>query len=167
MKQHPLHPLPLAAHQLLEYVFLPVMSILNLLRGISYHCHSTFPFTFQAMRILLFSPHSSVDQDEGDSCPAPEDEEFFQGPDPESKEEAINKFLDGMKDQERSGFKGIDRLLGRLPVPGGKEIRSMSHSEARAGDFLPDMDAEEQKRFTPSELLIYKHALEYRYEQCT
>jgi hypothetical protein len=34
-------------------------------------------------------------------------------------------------------------------------------SEARAGEFLPDIDAEEQKRFTPSELLIYKHALEY------
>jgi hypothetical protein len=112
----------------------------------------------------------SVDQDESDPCPAPEDKEFFQGTDPgtqaESKEEAINKFLDGMEHQERSGFKGIDRLLGRLPVPGGKETRSMSHSEARAAEFLPDMDAEEKKRFTPSELLIYKHALEYRYEQC-
>jgi hypothetical protein len=48
-------------------------------------------------------------------------------------------------------------------VPAGKETRSISHSEARAGEFLLDMDAEEQKRFTPSELLIYKHALEYRY----
>ena len=103
------------------------------------------------MRVILEPPaQSSVEQDEGDPCPAPEDEEFFQGPDTESKEEAINKFLDGMEDQERSGFKGIDRLLGRLPVPGGKETRSMSHSEARAGEFLPDMDAEEQKRSTPS-----------------
>jgi hypothetical protein len=88
---------------------------------------------------------------------------FFQGPDTESKEDAINKFLDGMEDQERSGFKGIDRFLGRLPVPAGKETRSMSHSEARAGEFLPDMDAVEQKGFTPSELQIYTHALEYRY----
>jgi hypothetical protein len=100
-----------------------------------------------------------------DLCPASEDEEFFQGSDTESKEEAINKFLDGtrMEDQECSGFKGIDRLLGRLAVPAGKETRSMSHSEARAGEFLPDMDAEEQRRFTPSELLIYKHALKYWY----
>jgi hypothetical protein len=123
------------------------------------HCDAAAP-------VILEPPgQSSVDsdQDESDSCPAPEDEEFFQGPDPESKEEAIHKFLDGMEDQERIGFKGIDRLLGRLPVPAGKETRSMSHSEARAGEFLPDMDAEEQKRFTPSELLIYKPALEYRY----
>jgi hypothetical protein len=97
-----------------------------------------------AAPVILEPPgQSSVDQDEFDPCPAPEDEEFFQGPDPESKEEAINKFLDGMEDQERSGFKGIDRLLDRLPVPGGKETRSMSHSEARAGEFLPDMDAED------------------------
>jgi hypothetical protein len=55
--------------------------------------------------ILEPSGQSSVEQDEGDLCPAPEDEEFFQGLDTESKEEAINKFLDGMEDQERSGFK--------------------------------------------------------------
>jgi hypothetical protein len=98
---------------------------------------------------------ASVDQDEVDPCPAParEDEEFFQGPDPESKEEAINKFLEGMEDQECSGFKGIDRSLGRLTVPASKETRSMSHSEARADEFLAYMDAEEQKRFKPSELL--------------
>jgi hypothetical protein len=117
-----------------------------------------------AARVILEPPaQSSVEQDEVDACPEPEDEEFFQGPDTEGKEEAINKFLDGMEDQERSGFKGIDRLLGRLPVPAGKKTRSMSYSEARAGEFLPDMDNEEQKRFTPSELLIYKHALEYMY----
>jgi hypothetical protein len=48
-------------------------------------------------------------------------------------------------------------------VPAGKQTQSVSHAEARPGEFLPDMDAEEQKRFTPSELLIYKHALEYRF----
>jgi hypothetical protein len=46
-----------------------------------------------ALVILEPPAQSSVEQDEGDPCPAPEDEEFFQGPDPESKEEAINKFL--------------------------------------------------------------------------
>ncbi len=30
------------------------------------------------------------------------------------------------------------------------------------GGFLPDMDEVEQKLFTPSELLLYKHAVEYR-----
>jgi hypothetical protein len=67
-----------------------------------------------------------------------------------------------MEDQERSGFKGIDTLLGRLPVPAGKQTRSTSHAEARAGAFLPYIEAEGQERFTPSEL-IYKHAMEYRY----
>ncbi len=77
-----------------------------------------------AAPVILEPPgQSSVDQDEGDPCPAPEDEVFFQGPDPESKEETINKFLEGMEDQERRGFKGIDRLLGKLPVPAGKETR--------------------------------------------
>ncbi len=111
--------------------------------------------------VVLQPPaHSSLEQVDVDPCPEPEDEEFFQGPDTESKEEAIK---DGMEDEGRSGFKGIDRLLGRLPVPAGKQTRSMSHAEARAGAFLLFMDAEEQKRFTPSELLIYKHAMEYRY----
>jgi hypothetical protein len=53
-----------------------------------------------------------------------------------------------MEDQEQSGFKGIDRLLGRLTVPAGKQTRSMSHAEARAVAFLPGMDAGEQKRFS-------------------
>jgi hypothetical protein len=39
----------------------------------------------------------------------------------------------------------------------------MLHSEALQGGFIPKMDEEEQKRFTPSELLLYRHALEYRY----
>ncbi len=39
----------------------------------------------------------------------------------------------------------------------------MSHSKALEGGFIPNMDEEEQKRFTPSELLLYRHALEYRY----
>ena len=107
---------------------------------------------------------SSLEQDEADiGCPEPEDEESFLSPDTESKEEAINKFLGGMEDQERSGFQGIDLFLGRLPVPAGKQTRCMSHAEARAGEFLLYMDAEEQKRFTPSELLIYKHAVEYSF----
>jgi hypothetical protein len=40
----------------------------------------------------------------------------------------------------------------------------MAHKDAVEGGFLPSMTEEEQKRFTPSELLLYKHALEYRYK---
>ena len=39
----------------------------------------------------------------------------------------------------------------------------MSHKDALEGGFLPSMTKEEQKRFTPSELILHKHALEYRW----
>ncbi len=39
----------------------------------------------------------------------------------------------------------------------------MTHAEAIKAQFLPNMTQEEQKRFTPSELLLYKHTLEYRW----
>ena len=108
-------------------------------------------------------PHVT-DDDEGDNNPCTEDEEFFQGrPDADEIEEAITKFLDGMEGQERSGFKDLHRFLGRLPLPVAKDDRALLHSEALQGGFIPKMDEEEQKRFTLSELLLYRHALEYRY----
>jgi hypothetical protein len=61
-------------------------------------------------------------------------------------EEAITKFLDG---QERSGFKDRHRFLGSLPLPVVKGDSGMSHSEALEGGFIPKMDEEEEKRFTP------------------
>jgi hypothetical protein len=39
----------------------------------------------------------------------------------------------------------------------------MTHAQAIEAQFLPKMAEEEQKRFTPSELLLYKHALEYKW----
>ena len=78
-------------------------------------------------------------------------------------EEAIGKFMDGMEAQERDGFKDLHRFVGRLPVPTVNASQAMSHKDALEGGFLPSMTEEEQKRFTPSELLLYKHALEYRY----
>ncbi len=39
----------------------------------------------------------------------------------------------------------------------------MTHSEAIEAVFFPNMSEEEQKRFTPSELIFYKHALEYKW----
>jgi hypothetical protein len=79
-------------------------------------------------------------------------------------EEAIKKFMDGMEEQERSGFKNMHQFLEHLPVPTVKKGQTMTHTDAMEGGFLPSMTDEEQERFTPSELLLYKHALEYRYE---
>jgi hypothetical protein len=39
----------------------------------------------------------------------------------------------------------------------------MTQAEAFEGGFLRDLDEDEKKRFTPSELLLYKVAVEYRY----
>jgi hypothetical protein len=39
----------------------------------------------------------------------------------------------------------------------------MTHAEALEGRYLLDMSEEERKRFTPSELILYKHALEYKW----
>jgi hypothetical protein len=77
-------------------------------------------------------------------------------------EEAIGKFMEGLEGQERACFSQIHRLLQRLLVPVQKDTSSM-HAEAIEGDFLPNMSEEEQKRFTPSELVSYKHSLEYKW----
>jgi hypothetical protein len=71
--------------------------------------------------------------------------------------------MDDMEAQDRGGFRDLHLFLGRLPVPTPKERQGMTHTEALEGGLLPSMDKEEQKQFTPSELLLYKHALEYRY----
>ena len=96
-------------------------------------------------------------------CPCPEDGDFFDArPDAAETEEAINKFVSGLESQELAGFDRLHSLLSRLPVPVATNGSNMSHSEALEGSFLPKMDEEQQKRFTPSELLLYKHAVEYR-----
>ena len=105
-------------------------------------------------------------ENEGDNdAPCPEDEEFIKSrPDAETMEEAINKFMDGTEDQEHGGFKDMHQFLERLPVPTAKTGQTMTHTDALEGGFSPPMTDEEQKRFTPSELHLYKHALEYRYK---
>ena len=100
---------------------------------------------------------------EGDPKGGPDIDELFDRPDAASMEGAINKFMEGLEGQERTGFAQIHRLLSLLPVPVQKKTRIMTHAEAIEGLFLPNMTEEEQKRFTPSELVLYKHALEYKW----
>ena len=68
----------------------------------------------------------SSDPDGGDPYPCPEDDGFFHAPDAESQE-AINRFMEGLEQQEHSGFSQIDRLISSLPVPVLKKTRCMSH----------------------------------------
>ena len=89
--------------------------------------------------------------------------DFFYGrPNTEETEEAISKFMSGLEGQEASGFESLHSLLGKLPVPAATHGSKMSHAAALEGGFIPKMDKEQEKRFTPSELLLYKHAVEYR-----
>ena len=112
-----------------------------------------------------FVPEAEDAVEEGqDPNPCEEDEEFFNSrPDAEEMEAAISKFLDAMPALELDGFQHLHKQLARLPLPSQKGVSSMGHDEAVEGGLLKTMSEEELKRFTPSELLLYKHAQEYRY----
>jgi hypothetical protein len=105
--------------------------------------------------------------DEGlDRNPCEEDEEFFASlPNAEEMEQAIGKFLDGMPAVESNGYEQLHRHLARLPVPEKKIISAIPHNEAVEGGLIKTLSEEELRRFTPSELLLYKIASEHRYMQ--
>jgi hypothetical protein len=105
---------------------------------------------------MLDASQPPVEQEpvEGDPSPCPEDEEVFVRPDVAGMEEA---------GQERRGFEEMHQFLSTLPVPTPQESKGMTHTEAPDGKFLPDLDEEQRKLFTPSEFIMYKHAQEYRY----
>ena len=106
----------------------------------------------------------SVLDDDLDREPCEEDEEFFESrPNAEQMEQAIGKFLDGMPAVESKGYEQLHRHLARLPVPEKKIISAISHTEAVEGGLIKSLSEEELKRFTPSELLLYKIATEHRY----
>ena len=67
--------------------------------------------------------------------------------------------MDGLE----GGFEEMHRFLSTLPVPTPQESKGMTHDEALDGKFLPDLDEEQRKRFTPTELIMYKHAQDFRY----
>jgi hypothetical protein len=57
----------------------------------------------------------SSDPDGVDAYPCPEDDEFFGAPDAESQEEAINRFMEGLEQQER---RGLNHILNAHVVDG-------------------------------------------------
>ena len=57
----------------------------------------------------------------------------------------------------------LHKLLQGLLVPEEQNASSMTQAEAFQGSFLRELDEDEKKWFTPSELLLYEHAVEYRY----
>ena len=102
--------------------------------------------------VLRDVPQPSFARDDEDrGSPCPEDGDFVDArPDATEIVEAISKFISGLECQEKSCFEGLHTLLSKLPVPVAKTGSNMSHSAALEGDFLPKMDEEQQKRFTPS-----------------
>ncbi len=106
---------------------------------------------------------SQLDEDL-DPHPCEEDEEFFKArPNFEEMEQAIGKFLDGMPAVESDHYQQLHRHLALLPVPDPKKVSGMTHAEAVQGGLIKTMSEEELKMFTPSELMLYKHAVDYRY----
>jgi hypothetical protein len=117
-----------------------------------------------ANRLVPDTQQPPADQDNDRGAPCLEDNEFFDRPDAATMEEAISRFMDGMEAQERGGFNDLHGLLRRLQVPTVKAGQAMTHKEALERGFIQSLTKEEQKQFTPTELLLYKHALEYRYK---
>ncbi len=71
--------------------------------------------------------------------------------------------MDDMEKQEHGCFTHIHTFLSKLPVPVHTKCRAMSHETAIEGGFQPDMSEDDRQRFTPLELMLYKHALEYKW----
>jgi hypothetical protein len=69
-----------------------------------------------------------------------------------------------MEAQEHCVFNDLHGLLGLLPMPTAKASQAMTHKEELEGCFILSMTEEEQKLFTPSKVILYKNALEYRYK---
>ena len=102
--------------------------------------------------------------EEGDLRPCREDEAFFESrPDAADMEEAISKLMEGMESEECTGYNALHKLLQGLPVPEKKNVSSMTQADAFQGGFLRELDYDEKKKITPLELLLYKHAVEYRH----
>ena len=76
--------------------------------------------------------------EDGDGgSPCPEDGEFMDArPDAAEMEEAIGKFVNGLENQERSGYHELHSLLSKLPVPVANSRMKMSHAAALEGGFL-------------------------------
>ena len=54
--------------------------------------------------------------------------------------------------------------MSRLPVPGKVDPKGLSlHAVMEAGMLLRMNDEEARRWFTPSEVLLYQHAQDYRY----
>ena len=80
---------------------------------------------------------------------------------------SIGKLVNGLENQERSGYHELHSLLSKLPVPVANSGMKMSHAAALEGGFLPKMTEEKQKWFTPTELLLWRNTVEYRYMSIT
>ena len=97
------------------------------------------------------------------ASPDPHDEEYLEArPDQEEMEDAINKFLVQLEKQERKGFKDLASVLSQLPKPAQGSVTSFSVADAIEAGFLPALDKAQADMFTPSELLLYRHAQNHR-----
>ena len=76
---------------------------------------------------------------------------------------AIADFFKRLEAQEQDLYAWLHRALSHLPVPGKVDPNGLSVHAAMEVGMLPRMDDEEALRFTPSEVLLYRHAQDHRY----
>ncbi len=89
-----------------QYIMVSIMVHIAGFRGA--HCDAALQDSVQPPEV-----QPPVESDEHDPCPVPEDDECFEAPDAQSKEEAINKFLDGIEPDRGPGMQWIQ---GHSPI---------------------------------------------------
>ena len=107
-------------------------------------------------------PQSDDEADPRDQ-PDPNDEELLHArPDQKEMEAAIEDFNSRMQGQQQQGYTQLHNILARLPNPKKVSKRAITVTEAIEGGVLPRSGSEDATLFTPSEVLLYKHAQDMR-----
>ena len=76
---------------------------------------------------------------------------------------AIADFFKLLEAQEQELYTSLHGALSHLPVPGKVDPKGLSvHAAMEAGTLLR-MDDQEARRFTASEVLLYRHAQDHRH----
>jgi hypothetical protein len=101
-------------------------------------------------------------QDGDDDCPrtiVAEDEDDRQHvPDVDGMNAAMNDFLTGIEQGLGDNYKNLAKVLQDVPIPKVLLLHPMTVAVAIAAGFIPAQDEGAALLFTPSELMLYKHA---------
>jgi hypothetical protein len=70
------------------------------------------------------------------------------------------------KEKRGGSYHRLHAALLLLPLPGKVDQRGISFSDAIEAGMLQQMDEVEAQHFTPTEVVLYQHAQDWRYISC-